>query len=114
MGATTSNEVYEREVTIPAGPRTVRGILSGPSRVSGIVVFAHGSGSGRFSPRNQHVANVLRQSGLGTLLVDLLEDDEAEDRVCVFDIGLLADRLETAADWLTGQRETRKMRLGYF
>lgn len=114
MSTSTSEKVMEHEVGIPAGRRRVRGILSLPPGASAVVVFAHGSGSGRFSPRNQYVASVLQQSQLGTLLIDLLEDDEADDRSLVFDIGLLADRLQVAADWLGAQRETRELRLGYF
>jgi putative phosphoribosyl transferase len=114
MSTSTREEMMEREAEIPAGRRKVRGILSLPSGTSTVVAFAHGSGSGRFSPRNQYVAKVLQQSQLGTLLIDLLEDDEADDRSLVFDIGLLADRLQSAADWLAAQPETRGMRLGYF
>jgi putative phosphoribosyl transferase len=66
------------------------------------------------SPRNQYVAQVLQEAGLGTLLVDLLEEDEAGDRSKVFDITLLAGRLRSAADWLASQRETQGLRLGYF
>ena len=69
-----------------------------------MVAFAHGSGSGRLSPRNQYVARVLQEAGLATLLLDLLEQDEAEDRRKVFDIELLADRLRAAADWLARDR----------
>ena len=79
-----------------------------------MVVFAHGSGSGRFSLRNQYVARVLEEAGLATLLLDLLEEDEANDRSKVFDIALLADRLQAAADWLEGRPETANLRLGYF
>jgi putative phosphoribosyl transferase len=77
-------------------------------------VFAHGSGSGRFSPRNQFVAASLQADGIGTLLVDLLEEAEANDRDKVFDIELLAERLQSAADWLRDRAETRDCRLGYF
>jgi dienelactone hydrolase len=77
-------------------------------------VFAHGSGSGRLSPRNQYVAQVLQSAGLGTLLIDLLEDDEAGDRTNVFDIRLLAARLQAAATWLAGHAETASLRVGYF
>ena len=73
--------------------------------MQGIVVFAHGSGSGRFSPRNQFVARVLEHSGLATLLIDLLEEDEAADREKVFDIPLLAERLQSAANWVLRQPE---------
>jgi putative phosphoribosyl transferase len=114
MGAGATDHVQEREAEIRSGTRTLRGILSLPQGATAVVAFAHGSGSGRFSPRNQFVARALQQSRLGTLLVDLLEDDEAEDRSRVFDIGLLAGRLQAASDWLAAQRDTRGMRLGYF
>lgn len=80
----------------------------------GVVAFAHGSGSGRFSPRNQLVARVLQEAGLATLLLDLLEEEEADDRAKVFDIELLAERLQSAADWLAQEPATRTLRLGYF
>jgi len=114
MGASMKDQVLERLAEISVGARKVRGILVLPASASAVVVFAHGSGSGRFSPRNQFVAKVLQQSRLGTLLIDLLEEDEAEDRSRVFDIGLLAGRLQAAADWLAAQRETQGMPLGYF
>jgi putative phosphoribosyl transferase len=108
------SNVSEREVAIPAGGRTIRGTLCVPGGATAAVVFAHGSGSGRFSPRNQYVAQVLRDAGLATLLLDLLEEDEANDRSKVFDIDLLANRLQAAADWLHGRPETANLRLGYF
>jgi putative phosphoribosyl transferase len=114
MSANRRGNVAEREADIQAGRRKVRGVLSLPEDASAVVVFAHGSGSGRFSPRNQFVARVLQESRLGTLLIDLLEEDEAGDRALVFDIALLADRLQSAADWVAMQRETRGMPLGYF
>jgi len=114
MKTESEGNLLEREATIPVGERTVRGTLSLPPGASGVVVFAHGSGSGRFSPRNQYVAQVLQKAGLATLLVDLLEEDEAGDRANVFDIALLAGRLQAAADWLATQPETEKLRLGYF
>jgi putative phosphoribosyl transferase len=104
----------QRQVEIPSGRRKLSGILRVPSGAAGIVVFAHGSGSGRFSPRNQFVARVLEEGGLATLLLDLLEDEEADDQRKVFDIELLATRLESAADWLSQDPETRALRLGYF
>ena len=104
----------ERLVEIPAGRRTVQGSLMLPPERRGIVVFAHGSGSGRFSPRNQFVAQAMRDVGMGTLLIDLLEEDEAQDRRNVFDIELLADRLEAAAAWLRRDHETQDLHLGYF
>jgi putative phosphoribosyl transferase len=79
-----------------------------------MVAFAHGSGSGRLSPRNQFVAGVLQDAGLGTLLIDLLEEDEAEDRRAVFDIDLLADRLGAATHWLGRDRATHGLPVGYF
>jgi putative phosphoribosyl transferase len=85
-------------VVIPAGKRRVRGILKLPVEPLAVIAFAHGSGSGRFSPRNQYVARVLQEAGMATLLIDLLERDEADDRSKVFDIELLADRLGTAAE----------------
>lgn len=88
------------EVTIPAGDAELAGELSVPPGASGVVVFAHGSGSGRHSPRNRFVAEALNHSGLGTLLFDLLTAEEEHDRTNVFDIGLLARRLTTATAWL--------------
>jgi len=104
----------ERIVEIAAGMRRVSGILRMPREPRGIVAFAHGSGSGRFSPRNQFVAQALQDGGLSTLLIDLLEEDEAEDRRKVFDIELLATRLGAAADWLGQDPDMRGLRLGYF
>jgi putative phosphoribosyl transferase len=102
------------QVLIPAARHRLEGILALPSGCKGIVAFAHGSGSGRHSPRNQFVAKGLQEGGLATLLLDLLEPSEAEDRHKVFDIELLADRLQDAATWLAGQDETRRLQLGYF
>jgi len=110
-----SNEIIiEREVAIPTGERTVRGTLTLPRGARAVVVFAHGSGSGRYSPRNQYVAQVLQEAGLGTLLLDLLEEPESDDRRKVFDIPLLAGRLQAAADWLAQQVDTKGLALGYF
>src|SRR5271169_5645279 len=86
-----------RTITIP--PVGLEGLLGLPKRVRGIVLFAHGSGSGRFSPRNNFVAQALREAGLATLLFDLLTADEGQDRRNVFDIVLLARRLLMAANW---------------
>jgi putative phosphoribosyl transferase len=79
-----------------------------------MVAFAHGSGSGRFSPRNQFVARVLQEAHLATLLFDLLEEEEAEDRDKVFDIDLLARRLQSASNWLSKESQTHALRLGFF
>jgi putative phosphoribosyl transferase len=106
--------IGEQLVQVHSGRRWLPGILNIPADPSGIVVFAHGSGSGRNSPRNQFVAHALTEGGLATLLLDLLDEDEADDRQKVFDIELLAHRLQGAADWLGQQPETRNLRVGYF
>src|SRR5579859_5339960 len=99
-------ETRERFVEIPAGRRKVRGVLTMPRESRGVVAFAHGSGSGRFSPRNQLVAQALQDAGLATLLIDLLEEDETQDRRNVFDIKLLAERLGAATHWLGRDLDT--------
>lgn len=104
----------EREVAIPLDDVRLQGSLVLPADAPGVVLFAHGSGSGRHSPRNRYVARVLQEAGLGTLLLDLLEEREAEDRRKVFDIDLLADRLLAAAAWLRAQTETEAVPIGYF
>jgi putative phosphoribosyl transferase len=114
MSEVTQKMVRAREVAIPSGESTVRGTLSMPAGAQAVIVFAHGSGSGRYSPRTQFVAGVLQEAGLGTLLLDLLEEQEADDRRNVFDISLLATRLQAAADWLARQDDTRGLALGYF
>ena len=85
---------------VRVGPRALPGELAWPQQPIGLVVFAHGSGSSRHSPRNRYVADVLHEHRLGTLLFDLLTGDEAQDRRKVFDIALLARRLGEALDWL--------------
>jgi putative phosphoribosyl transferase len=102
------------EVVIIAGKIRLRAIFSLPPKAKGVVAFAHGSGSGRFSPRNNFVARVLQEAGIATLLADLLEEDEALDRRNVFDIDLLADRLIANARWLHQRPETLGIPLGYF
>ena len=106
--------VIEREIEITSGKARLGGMLGIPEGAGGIVLFAHGSGSGRFSPRNQYVAGVLREAGIATLLMDLLEEWESEDRAKVFDIGLLAERLLSATVWVREQPETRDLSVGYF
>src|SRR5574341_472430 len=107
-------EKNEKEVVIPADSVQLQGILGLPPQAKGIVVFAHGSGSGRFSPRNNFVARVLQKAGVATLLVDLLEESESLDRRNVFDIDLLTNRLLANAYWLRQQKETKGLILGYF
>jgi putative phosphoribosyl transferase len=108
----------ERLVRVAAGPVTLEGNLSLPERARGIVLFAHGSGSSRHSPRNRYVARVLNEAKLATLLVDLLTpDEEAVDLRTAhlrFDIGLLAGRLAGVTEWLTQYPDTRELRIGYF
>jgi putative phosphoribosyl transferase len=101
------------EVAIPAGRVRLGGHLTVPEAAPGIVAFAHGSGSSRFSPRNQAVAGALHQHGLATLLFDLLTDEEAAARSNVFDVGLLADRLAIATTWLEGS-SAAGLPVGYF
>lgn len=89
-----------KEVLIPADRASLKALLRLPLQSLGTVAFAHGSGSGRFSPRNNFVAGLLRDAGIATLLADLLEESEASDRRKVFDIGLLTDRLLACSRWL--------------
>jgi putative phosphoribosyl transferase len=102
------------DVTVPAGRIRLEGTLGIPAGADGLVLFAHGSGSSRFSPRNARVAAALRAAGIGTLLFDLLTPEEARDRRNVFDIELLAGRLHAAAEWTRDQDETANLALGYF
>jgi len=104
----------EDEVFVTAGGVELPVQLSVPDHSSAVVVFAHGSGSSRHSPRNQYVAAVLRDAGIGTLLFDLLTPAEARDRANVFDIGLLAGRLTDATRWLRAQRGTVAIEVGWF
>jgi len=101
-------------VSIPAAGVRLGAEMHIPSGASGIVAFAHGSGSSRHSPRNRFVAGELLKSGLATLLLDLLEEDEAQDRDNVFDIELLASRLLGVSTWLSNNPATRSLRIGYF
>jgi putative phosphoribosyl transferase len=104
----------DQEITVPAGPVALGGHLTIPERAAGIVVFAHGSGSSRHSPRNRFVAELLNEAGFGTLLFDLLTDDEGRDRANVFDIELLARRLVDVTRWLATQPGVAGLPLGYF
>ncbi|HOQ98112.1 MAG TPA: dienelactone hydrolase family protein [Anaerolineae bacterium] len=106
--------VGTQTVQIPSGTVRLEGDLTVPAGASGTVLFAHGAGSSRLSPRNRYVAQVLQDGGLGTLLFDLLTEEEAEDRAKVFDTDLLAQRLMAATDWLQEQELPEGMRLGYF
>jgi putative phosphoribosyl transferase len=108
----------EQAVHVPAGEVSLDGDLGLPDGARGIVLFAHGSGSSRLSPRNRHVARLLNEAGLATLLVDLLTPEEeafdARTARLRFDIDLLAERLVEVTDWLGDRAETRGLRRGYF
>src|SRR3954466_6143890 len=95
-------------------PEGLEGLLGVPSNAKGLVIFAHGSGSGRLSPRNNQVAAGLREAGLATLLLDLLRPEEEADRRNVFDINLLAARLASATRWALSKPELAGLRIGFF
>lgn len=105
-------------VTIPAGGVMLEGDLQIPSVAEGVVIFAHGSGSGRHSPRNQFVARIIREAGIGTLLFDLLtKKEEVQDdftHALRFDINLLARRLVDATRWLTSLPDARPPQIAFF
>jgi putative phosphoribosyl transferase len=106
---------YDRpEVEVTIAPLSLRGTLVVPEHGRGLVLFAHGSGSSRLSPRNRLVAERLQRKGLGTLLFDLLRDEEAIDRRNVFDISLLAERLALATEWVRSRTDLRSLPIGYF
>ena len=108
-----ANPTGLRELSIGATP-SLAAILGIPANERGVVIFAHGSGSGRLSPRNGYVAARLREAGLATLLLDLLTPEEEADRRNVFDIALLASRLKLAADWAATNPETAGLPPCYF
>jgi putative phosphoribosyl transferase len=101
-------------VTVPAGPVQLEGSLELPAAPRGVVAFAHGSGSGRQSPRNRYVAGELNKAGLGTLLLDLLTSDEDLDVERRFDIALLTARLADSVRFLSEQKATRGLPVGLF
>ena len=107
-----------QEVSIPIEGEYLQGELGIPAKAPGVVLFAHGSGSSRHSPRNQYVARIIREAGVGTLLFDLLTaSEEMEDEITRahrFNIELLADRLVAATKWLLGQPNHARMNIGYF
>ena len=118
MATFTELKIEEREVQVAAGPVTLEGNLNLPQDARGVVLFAHGSGSSRHSPRNRRVARQLNEARLATLLVDLLtaEEESVDLRTAHhrFDIGLLSERLVGAIDWLLESDETRGLRIGCF
>lgn len=107
-------QARDEEVTIDLGPVALHGRLTVPDHCVGLVVFAHGSGSSRNSPRNIEVADELQTVGLGTLLFDLLTEAEEEDRSNVFDVELLAGRLAEVTHWLRGRPGLAMLPVGYF
>jgi putative phosphoribosyl transferase len=104
----------DEDVHIPVEGTDLEGRLFLPGPASGIVVFAHGSGSSRHSPRNRFVASELQEAGLGTLLLDLLSPGEELNRANVFNVELLAGRLGAATDWLGSRPDAESGRVGYF
>jgi pimeloyl-ACP methyl ester carboxylesterase len=118
MGQRAENQAEGRSVRVTAGHVIIDGDLRLPQSAKGVVLFAHGSGSSRHSPRNQYVAKLLNESGLGTLLIDLLTTDEEQVDLRTarlrFNIGLLAERLVGATDWLTQDELTKHLYIGYF
>lgn len=108
----------EKEVQIPIGDTLIFANCIVPDKASKMIIFAHGSGSGRFSPRNQYVARVLSQGGIATCLLDLLtkEEESVDDitRQHRFDITMLANRLVDVSRWFQAQKETKNLRIGYF
>ena len=110
----TDGRAVDEDVHIPVGQVELEGRLTVPPGALGVVLFAHGSGSSRHSPRNRYVAAVLQQAGIGTLLFDLLTSAEEHDRRLVFDIDLLSERLMGATDWLRSQPAAAGLSLGYF
>src|SRR3954467_13032623 len=108
----------EQVVKGPAGQAQLEGNLAAPAGARGVVLFAHGSGSSRHSPRNRYVAGVLQQGGFATLLLDLLTAAEEQGDKATghlrFDIGLLAERLVEATDWLQREPRTRSLPAAYF
>ena len=118
MNSSVAQTVEERLVHVPAGSVTLDGNLTLPQGSPAVVLFAHGSGSGRHSPRNRYVARLLNEAKLATLLIDLLtlheEVIDARTAQLRFDIDLLAERLVDATDWLTQFPDTKDLRIGYF
>lgn len=101
-------------VSIPVGDVELEGMLAVPEGATGLVIFAHGSGSSRKSPRNNFVAEEIREAGLGTLLFDLLTEAEDRHRENRFDISLLTDRLVAVTEWVRNREEPSDMPVGYF
>lgn len=108
------SETFDKLVHIPADHVHIEGMLELPENAQGIVLFAHGSGSSRHSPRNNYVARILHSVGMGTLLMDLLTPEEDMDYQVRFDIPLLARRLLAATHWLQAEQQCQQLPIGYF
>jgi dienelactone hydrolase len=111
-------KIIHQEVTIPTVRAVIKGDLGIPQTPGALVIFAHGTGSSRLSPRNQHVAEILQQAGLATLLVDLLSEEEDQIDFFTgklrFDIPFLAGRVDSATEWVLQNNRISKLRIGYF
>ena len=118
MDAQTHQDTQSRNIEIRVDEVTLHGILTIPDQAQALVLFAHGAGSSRFSPRNQYVAGILQDAGLGTLLMDLMtereERSDAVTRALAFDIPFLAERVEAATNWVLSDEAMRTLRIGYF
>lgn len=108
------SQAFDQIVHIPADNIHIEGMLELPNNAQGIVLFAHGSGSSRHSPRNNYVARILHSGGMGTLLMDLLTPEEDMDDETRFDIPLLTRRLLASTDWLQTQHRLNQLPIGYF
>jgi putative phosphoribosyl transferase len=107
-------ENFKKLVKIPSGQLEIEGVLEVPAHAIGMVVFAHGSGSSRFSPRNNYVAGELHHARIGTLLLDLLTPGEDMQYSTRFNVSLLAERLASAVEWVQGQHGKKPLRVGLF
>lgn len=118
MTTKLESTIVREEVQIQTPKTVIKGDLSMPPEPSGIVIFAHGSGSSRLSPRNKYVAQILQDAGIATLLMDLLSEQEDQLDIYLkklrFDIPLLAGRVDTATEWIQNNDKTSKLPIGYF
>ncbi len=118
MKAATDQSTKSHDVDVTIANVILHGILAIPVQAHAIVIFAHGAGSSRLSPRNQYVANILQEAGLATLLMDLMtereEQSDAITRALAFDIPFLAERVEAAIDWVLTNKATQNLRVGCF
>jgi dienelactone hydrolase len=118
MDTKTQQAVRRADVAIPAAGAVLPGSLAIPEGAESVIVFAHGAGSSRLSPRNQRVAQILQEASLATLLIDLLSEREEQTDIVTrnlsFDIPFLASRVDAATDWLSHQDMTRNLRIGCF